>query len=133
MTGQGCCSRATLSTSSPTDSETDPFDPMWSLENAVEALLSTSGQKPETAPAQPSLRRYTIPVTDADVAKARVESVPKKTREDSSYCVKVWKDWASNRQQMSNVEIPPLEELDKQGLQYWLSRFLMEIRTKKGA
>ena len=34
---------------------------------------------------------------------------------------------------MSNVEIPPLAELDKQGLQYWLSRFLMEIRTKKGA
>ena len=130
--GWGCCSSATLSTSSRADSETDPIDPRRSLENAVEALLSTSGhkqdQKPETVPAQPSSRRYTIPVTDTDVAKARVESVPKKTREDSSYCVK---DWASNRQQ--NVEIPPLAELDKQGLQYWLSRFLMEIRTKKGA
>ena len=34
---------------------------------------------------------------------------------------------------MSNVEIPPLAELDKQGLQYCVSRFLMEIRTKKGA
>ena len=34
---------------------------------------------------------------------------------------------------MSNVEIPPLAELDKKGLQYWLSRFLMEIRTKEGA
>ena len=33
---------------------------------------------------------------------------------------------------MSNVEIPPLAELDKKGLQYWLSLFLMGIRTKKG-
>ncbi len=90
----GCCSSATFSTSSPTDCETDPFDPRWSLENAIEAVLSTSvykqDRKPETAPVQPSSTRYTIPVTDADVAKARVESVPKKTREDSSYCVKVY-------------------------------------------
>ena len=55
----------------------DLFDPGWSLDNAVEALLSGHKQE-ETAPAQPTSRRYTIPVTDVDVAKARVESVPKK-------------------------------------------------------
>ena len=33
---------------------------------------------------------------------------------------------------MASVEVPPLSQLDKQGLKYWLSRFVMEIRTKKG-
>ena len=40
--------------------------------------------------------RYAIPVTDEVIAKARIESVPKKTREDSEYCVRLWKDWAEN-------------------------------------
>ena len=106
--GWGCCSSATLSTSSRADSKTDPIDPRRSLENAVEALLSTSGhkqdQKPETVPARAAkFKRYTIPVTDTDVAKARVESVPKKTREDSSYCVKVWQD-CMGKQQATNVK-----------------------------
>ncbi len=84
----GCCSSATHSSCTCADCETDLFDPGWSLDNAVEALLSNaveallSGHKQEeTAPAQPTSRRYTIPVTDVDVAKARVESVPKKPRE----------------------------------------------------
>jgi hypothetical protein len=78
--------------------------------------------------------RYAIPVTDEEVAKARIESVPKKTREDSEYCIRLWKDWAENRNNLTGAVVPPLMELasDSERLQYWLSRFVMEIRTKKG-
>ena len=30
------------------------------------------------------------------------------------------------------VFVPSLEEVDSQGLQYWLFRFILEVRTKKG-
>ena len=64
--------------------------------------------------------------------KARYESVPKKTRDDSAYCVRLWEDWVSNRQKVASLEVPPLSQLDKQGLKYWLSRSVMEVRAKKG-
>ena len=89
-------------------------------------------QKPNPALAQPASGRYAKPVTDDEVTKARYESVPKKTRDDSAYCVRLWEDWAKNRQKVVSVEVPPLSQLDKQGLKYWLSRFVMEVRTKKG-
>ena len=89
-------------------------------------------QKPNPALAQPASGRYAKPVTDDEVTKARYESVPKKTRDDSAYCVRLWEDWAKNRQKVVSVEVPPLSQLDKQGLKYWLSPFVMEVRTKKG-
>ena len=64
-------------------------------------------QKPNSALAQPASGRYAKPVTDDEVTKARYESVPKKTREDSAYCVRLWEDWASNRQKVASVEVPP--------------------------
>ena len=67
--------------------------------------------------------RYAIPVTDEEVIKARIESAPKKTREDSEYCVRLWKDWAENRNNLTDAVVPPLKELasDSEGLQYWMS------------
>ena len=53
------------------------------------------------------------------------------TQENSADCVRLWEDWAKNRQKVVSVEVPPLSQLDKQGLKYWLSRFVMEVRTKK--
>ena len=32
---------------------------------------------------------------------------------------------------MASVEVPPLSQLGKQWLKNWLSRFVMEVRTKK--
>ena len=83
-------------------------------------------------PVQPLHMRYAIPKTDEEVTKARAESVPKKTRDDTAYCVRLWTDWAENRNTQTNVLIPSLMQLDCQGLQYWLTRFILEIRTKKG-
>lgn len=138
----GCCSSASVLSSSTSMStapnndcnQTDLVEPGWSLDMAIDELLGMHNQdkKPNTAPAHPTSSRYAIPVTDEAVTRARIESVPRKTRDDSAYCVRLWQDWASNRLQVTNEKVPSLTELDKQGLQYWLSRFVMEIRNKKG-
>ena len=109
--------------------ETVLDDPGWGLENVVDELLRMceQDQKPNSALAQPASGKYAKPVTDDEVTKARYKSVPKKTRDDSAYCVRLWEDWAKNRQKMASVEVPPLSQLDKQGLKYWLSRFVMEV------
>ena len=78
-------------------------------------------------PVQPLHMRYAIPKTDEEVTKARAESVPKKTRDDTACCVRLWTDWAENRNTQTNVLIPSLMQLDCQGLQYWLTRFILEI------
>ena len=99
----GCCSTgSTISTSATIASatttepstETDLVDPGWGLENVVDELLRMceQDQKPNPALAQPASGRYAKPVTNDEVTKARYESVPKKTRDDSSYCMRLWED-----------------------------------------
>ncbi len=108
-------------------------EPGRSLENKTTELLGTCKCEAATAPSAPAqpTSRFAAPVSDTTVAKARIDSVPKKTREDSAYCMRFWQEWARNRLQAANLRVPPFSELDKQGLQYWLSRFILEIRTKK--
>ncbi len=71
--------------------------------------------------------RYAPPRTDEAVTKARAESVPKKTREDTAYCMKLWQDWANNREILTDIVVPSLMELDKKDMQYWLCRFVLEV------
>ena len=63
-------------------------------------------------PEEPKLAqsRYAIPRSDEEVNKARTESVPKTTKTDTAYCVKLWNDWAENRHILTNVLVPPLAE-----------------------
>ncbi len=67
-------------------------DPSF-LSGVTEELLHMSNiEEPVHVHAQ---NRYAPPRTDEAVTKARAESVPKKTREDTAYCMKLWQDWAS--------------------------------------
>ena len=52
---------------------------------------------------EPKPMRYTITVTDDEVAKARRESVLTTTRDDSAYCVNLWKDWTEKRHMLTNA------------------------------
>ena len=46
--------------------------------------------------------RYALPKSDEDVALARDSCVPASTKQDTSYCFKKWKEWASHRNSLSN-------------------------------
>lgn len=133
----GCCSSLPASEAT---TNSDSFELVDALGRSLEdedvdpTFLSDLLRMCEAVVPDTKAMRYAIPATDEEVAKARIESVPKKTREDTEYCVRLWKDWAENRNNLTDAVVPPLKELasDSEGLQYWMSRFVMEIRTKKG-
>ncbi|XP_064403277.1 zinc finger MYM-type protein 2-like [Halichondria panicea] len=116
--GWGCCSTPELESPSLLSSVTEELLRMSNIEEPMHV------QVPQN--------RYAPPTTDEAVTKARAESVPKKTRDDTAYCVKLWHDWASNRKILTDVVVPSLMGLDKKEMQYWLCRFVLEVRTKKG-
>lgn len=89
---------------------------------------------PEEAPMRMSEHsRYALPKTDEEIKRAREESVPKTTRTDTAYCIRLWNDWAENRNKHTNETVPPFDQLHDKGiLQCWLTRFILEVRSKKG-
>ena len=103
-----------------------------------EVLTSTSEDStllPEEAPTHMCelSSRYAIPITDEEIKRAHEESVPKATRTDTAYYVRLWSDWAENRNKHSKEIVPPFDQLnDKSLLQCWLTRFVLKVRSKKG-
>ncbi len=88
-------STTTRMTDSTSATETDlVHEPGRSLENTTTELLGMCKYEAATAPSAPAqpTSRFAAPVSDTTVAKARIDSVPKKTREDSAYCVRLWQE-----------------------------------------
>ena len=78
-------------------------------------------------------QRFAPPKSEEEIARARLESIPKKTRQDTEYCIRLWNSWAENRKRKTGVTVLPLEDLDNvETLQHWLCRFVTEIRKKNG-
>ena len=81
-------------------------------------------------------RVYASPKGKAAVQSARGASIPTKTKEQTEWAVKVWKEWAlaSNTRLLSNEE--PFSttfcELTVSEMNFWLSRFILEVRKKNG-
>lgn len=70
-----------------------------------------------------------------------VESVPKKTRENNKWAVKLWKDWSMHRNTIPDTYaenpsfFPVPVEISMaiiENLQFWMPRFINEIRRKDG-
>ena len=57
---------------------------------------------------------------------------PESTRRDTTYCVRIWKEWCKHRQDTSSCNITPLSAITASELQYWLTRFITEVRNKNG-
>ena len=78
-------------------------------------------------------QRFAPPRSEEELTRARLESIPNKSREDTEYCVRVWNAWAENRKLNTRVTVPPLEDLgDAETIQHWLSHFVTEIRKNNG-
>ena len=63
------------------------------------------------------------------------ESIPKKTRDDTAYCVRLWSSWSEYRARTTGIPVPSLAVLSTitKDLQYWLIRFIHEVRKKNGS
>ena len=75
--------------------------------------------------------RFAEPKTNSEVLEAQKNAVPKKTRQDTEYCIRVFESWRTNRNS-SGSSVASLEEIDKQSLSYWLARFVLEARKVDG-
>ena len=90
---------------------------------------SASGTQPCATPATP---RFAQPKTDKEIVQARAEGVPVKTQQDTKYCVGLREEWREHRNQATAANIAPLTQLNHSKLQHWLTRFVLEVRMKKG-
>ena len=56
--------------------------------------------------------------------------MPVKTRKDTEWCFSIGKEWRRYRNSTTDAVIAPTEQLDKSQLNYWLSRFILEVNKK---
>ena len=50
---------------------------------------------------------------------------------DTKYCITIFEKWRSHRQDIvPHSSIPPLDKITENELNYWLPRFIPEIRKK---
>ena len=80
-----------------------------------------------------SPRHFATPVSDHEVEEKRKHHIPPKTQEDTNYCLRIWEQWCKYRESKTSSTIPKLERITKEELDYWLSRFVLEIRKKDGS
>ena len=79
--------------------------------------------------------RFAVPKTEEEVKQARQARIPKKTQIDTRYCIRIWKSWSEHRNSVEKNELVPedITTLDCEQLQYWLSRFVLEVRKKSSS
>ena len=81
-------------------------------------------------------RVYASPKGRAAVQFARAASIPTKTKEQTEWAVKVWKEWALARNTRLLSDEEPFRstfcELTLPEMDFWLSRFILEVRKKNG-
>lgn len=78
-------------------------------------------------------------VSDADLNRRIEARIPEGTKCSTSWCVQTWKDWAEERSASStsstsdkyNVVDLNILQLNKEELNYWLAKFVLEVRKKK--
>ncbi len=54
--------------------------------------------------------------------------VCKKTKEDTKYCCGLWTSWSFYRENQ-NGDNGPIESLSRENIQYWLTRFILEVKV----
>ena len=81
-------------------------------------------------------RVYASPKGKAAVQSARAASIPTKTREQTEWAVRVWQEWALARNTRLLSDEEPFSttfcELTVSEMDFWLSRFVLEVRKKNG-
>ena len=93
------------------------------------APIQSSSSLPPTCKQNSTKRTFAKVVTDQEVEEARAKGVPQKTQQDTKYCYGLWESWVEYRVQENGDNIGKIQELGKQELQYWLTRFILEVQT----
>ena len=94
---------------------------------AVGESSSTPNQQPTSSTPTSASRPFAAIKSDVEVELARNSGIPEKTSADTKYCVGVWEAWSSYRRQQNGDSIQSLEQLSREELNYWLTRFILEV------
>jgi len=79
--------------------------------------------------------RYAAPVNEEELKQKFLESIPKKTRDNNKWGLKVWTEWAVHRNAqpetyMENPTFFPvpldLSTVKEDRMNYWIARFITE-------
>lgn len=84
--------------------------------------------------------RFSTPVSAGNFRAKQVEAIPRKTRNQDRWVVALWREWAEHRNGLPETVLEPgfpipldvAEISDFVMLEFWLQRFVVEIRRKDG-
>ena len=78
-----------------------------------------------------SFARFAPPKTDFEIVRARQTGIPAKTVQDTKYGISVFEEWSKHRL-TTGADIKELTDMTKPELQYWMIRFVPEVRKQNG-
>ena len=80
-----------------------------------------------------AVSRFAAPISDEDEAILRSGAVPQKTQSTTDRGIRVWKEWAAERNPQSADGRCPLSSsllMSVDDFSYWLAKFVVEVRKK---
>lgn len=81
--------------------------------------------------------RFASAVGEKDIKDRIEETVPKNTKKSTKWAQNVFSEWKSERirkhSDPEDINIPELQFLTVEDVNFWLSRFIMEVRKKDGS
>ena len=85
-------------------------------------------------PVQPATKtRFGPVVSEEQILKAQAAVVPLNTKKNTNWVVNVWNEWADYRKKQRPNDYPPyILTMEIGELDYWLSRFVLEVCRKDG-
>ena len=97
---------------------------------------SYSGKEPHERPCSSTEQVYGSPKSQKDIKRSMEFRVPEKTRNQTNWAIKVWSEWAISRNRNLLPDEAPfnceIETLSAQLINFWLCRFVLEIRRRDG-
>jgi len=105
----------------------------------IEASQEHSVNATTTRNNQPEIEQkhvYSSPKSQAAFEEAAELGIPEKTRQLTKWAVGVWEAWAKSRNRRLLLEEKPFncsfEKLSVQEMNFWLCRFVLEVRQRDG-
>ena len=97
------------------------------------APMSRPAPASGTSPAHTgSTSHFAKPKTYKEIQLARERAIPVTTVADTKYCIGLFEERRKHRMDTTAANIPIITDMTKEEMQYWLVRFVLEVRTKCG-
>ena len=108
-------------------------DPTFGDEPTRHTDSNAEDKQPTSKAARSS--RCGLPMSEPQLEQLRINGIPEKTRAQTKWGVRVWKDWASERNVMNGevfISLGFVEAARKQQLYAYMCYFVTDIRQKDG-